>query len=173
MVILSRNFALLFLNLLCMVCSTRVHKWNPTNAHANIKLIYRGYVSVSFDENLLKDSFEPRNSFIKALRKLKAPRCSDLFIYYFGGSTLLFYRASFAILDRKKRTYNFPIEFLIFKLFSSLFVLQLSFLCLYRLSIKKLFVLTAGRSVKLEEIMRYTGLQTTTINRNDCSKFNS
>ena len=30
--------------------------------------------------------------------------------------------------------YNFPIEFLIFKLFSSLFVLQLSFLCLCRLS---------------------------------------
>ena len=53
--------------------------------------------------------------------------------------------------------YNFPIEFLIFKLFSRLFVLQLSFLCLCKLSIKKLFVLTAGRSVKPEEIMRDTG----------------
>ena len=156
-----------------MVCLTRVNKQNPTNAHANIKLIYRAYISLSFDENLLKDCFEPRNTFIKASRKLKAPTCSDLFIYYFEGSTLLFYRASFTILDRKKRTYNFPIEFLIFKLFSSVFVLQLSFLCLYRLSIKKLFALTAGRSVKPEEIMRYTGLHTTTINREDCSKFNS
>jgi len=40
MVILSRNFALLFLNLLRIVCSTRVNKRNPANAHANIKLIY-------------------------------------------------------------------------------------------------------------------------------------
>ena len=44
------------------------------------------------------------------------------------------FRASFTILDRKKRTYNFPIEFLIFKLISSVFALQLSFLCLCRLS---------------------------------------
>ena len=47
-----------------------------------------------------------------------------------------------------------PIEFLMFKLFNCL-VLQLLFLCLCRLSIKKLFALIVEKNVKPEEVVRH------------------
>ena len=55
-----------------------------TKSNKRLRL-YNAYISLFFDENHLKDSFGPRNTYIKASRKLKAPRCSDLFIYYFEG----------------------------------------------------------------------------------------
>ena len=129
-------------------CSTRVNKRNPTSVHANAKLIhvYRFHsIKISSRMGSCLGLIWNKEYLYKSFEKVSAKlRVVVICLYINLKVSLAIYRALFTILERRERTIS-PFE----------------------------FFLTAERSVTPDEVMGDTGMQNTSINRKDCSKFKS